>query len=175
MYLVYTQIHVQMCRTEFMWLHSVMMTLNYCTSRIASSCQGTEPAGLLKYLQNRSRVYLAEAVTELRILGFFYWLPLLASRLPQQFDIRSCKPTTSMIILCSTAWLVVSRPRTPGLHSYKYVALRMRIPVLIRVLAVLQLGKCLCDWMYGFNDHGPWSFTVKVSRQVECDGFVFIL
>jgi len=26
----------------------------------------------LKYLQNRSRVYLAEAVTELCILGFFF-------------------------------------------------------------------------------------------------------
>jgi len=53
-----------------MRLHSVMMTLNYCKSRIASSCHGIEPAGLLKYLQNRSRVSLAEVVTELCILDF---------------------------------------------------------------------------------------------------------
>jgi hypothetical protein len=37
---------------------------------ILSSCHGTEPAGLLKYLQNMSRVCLAEAVTDLRILDF---------------------------------------------------------------------------------------------------------
>ena len=39
-------------------------------SPVASSCHGTEPAGLLKYLQNRSHVCLAEAVTELCILDF---------------------------------------------------------------------------------------------------------
>ena len=52
-------------------LHSVMMTLNYCTSPIASSCHGTEPGALWKNSQNMSHVCFAEAVTELCILEFF--------------------------------------------------------------------------------------------------------
>ena len=52
-------------------LHSIMMTLNYCTSPIASSCHSTEPGGLWKNSQNRSRICFAEAVIELCILEFF--------------------------------------------------------------------------------------------------------
>jgi hypothetical protein len=34
--------------------------------------------------------------------------------------------------LSTTALLAVSRPRTPGLRSHRYVALRMQIPGLMR-------------------------------------------
>ena len=68
MYVVYTQIYVQMCRTEIMCLHSVMMTLSYCTSHLASFCHGTEPAVLWKNSENRPRVCFAGAVTELRCM-----------------------------------------------------------------------------------------------------------
>ena len=70
-------------------LHSIMMTLNYCTSPIASSCHSTEPGGLWKNSQNRSRICFAEAVIELCILEFFSWVPPFASRLPQSFDEKS--------------------------------------------------------------------------------------
>jgi len=68
MYVVYTQIYVQLCRSEIMCLHCVMMTLNYCTSQLPSSCHGTEPAGLWKNSQNRPRVCFVGAVTELRCM-----------------------------------------------------------------------------------------------------------
>jgi len=80
LYSVYTQIYVKICRTWFMWLHSVMMTLNYCTSPVASTCHGTEPAGLWKNPQNRSRFSLAEVVTELCILHFLDWVPLICNQ-----------------------------------------------------------------------------------------------
>jgi len=109
--LVCTQIYVQICRTGFLRLHSVMTTLNYCTSPRASISHGTEPAGLWKNPQNMSRVCLAEAVTELCILDFFNWVPPFASRLWQSFDEESCKPSTSMIILCNKAMhFTISRP-----------------------------------------------------------------
>ena len=68
LYLVYTQMYVQICITEIMCLHNVMMTLNYCTSQLASSFHGTELDGLWKNSQNRTRVCFAGAVTELRVM-----------------------------------------------------------------------------------------------------------
>jgi hypothetical protein len=68
MYVVYTQIYVQMCRAEIMCLHNVVMNLNYCTSQLASFCHGTEPAGMWKISQIRPRVCLVGAVTELRCM-----------------------------------------------------------------------------------------------------------
>ena len=52
-----------------MWLHSLMMTLNYCTSPIASSCHRTEPAGLWK----NSQKALASCISGNRVThsGFF--------------------------------------------------------------------------------------------------------
>jgi hypothetical protein len=44
---------------------SVITTLNDCTSPVASTCHGTESAGLWKNSRNRFRACLAEAVTEL--------------------------------------------------------------------------------------------------------------
>ena len=67
---IYTQIYVQICRTEFIWLQSVVMTLNYCTSPVASSCHSIEPAVLWKNSQYRSRVCFEEAVTVMHS-GFF--------------------------------------------------------------------------------------------------------
>ena len=63
---LYTILSTDMISSDY-----IMMALNYRAPRIASSCHSTEPAGLLKYSQNRSRVCLALAVTELCILVFF--------------------------------------------------------------------------------------------------------
>lgn len=55
--------------TELIDSSSVMMTLNYISSQRACFCCSTEPFGLSKNSQHKSRVHLEEMVTELFILN----------------------------------------------------------------------------------------------------------
>ena len=51
--------------TELIDCSSIMMTSNYYSSQIACFCCRTEPFGLSKNSQRKSRVHLVEMVTEL--------------------------------------------------------------------------------------------------------------
>ena len=86
-----------------MWLHSVMMTFNYCTSPISSSRHGTEPAVLWKNSQNSSYICFAETVAQLCILDFFKLSTAICIQAATIVWWNSCKPSMSVIILCSKA------------------------------------------------------------------------